>query len=72
MSTDQLLSVLPFGLFSPEDLVMVAVVGKMEQQLVQDDGVLPYSGAPKVNSFATALMALYFLEKATKIKRYTI
>ncbi|EED2264006.1 glycoside hydrolase family 31 protein [Listeria monocytogenes] len=68
VSTDQLLSVLPFGLFSPEDLVMVAAVGKMEQQLVQDDGVLPYSGAPRVNSFATALMALYFLEKSDQDK----
>ncbi|MCH2772392.1 hypothetical protein K3V57_14830, partial [Listeria monocytogenes] len=37
VSTDQLLSVLPFGHFSQEDLLMVAAVGKMEQQLVQDD-----------------------------------
>lgn len=68
VSTDQLLSVLPFGLFSPEDLVMVAAVGKMEQQLVQDDGVLPYSGAPTVSSLATAMMALYFLEKSDQDK----
>ncbi|MEB2463567.1 hypothetical protein Q3V40_10300, partial [Listeria monocytogenes] len=59
VSTDQLLSVLPFGLFSPEDLVMVAAVGKMEQQLVQDDGVLPYSGAPKVSSFGAGLLARF-------------
>ncbi|MBC2316321.1 glycoside hydrolase family 31 protein [Listeria booriae] len=63
ISIDQLLSVLPFGLFSPEDLVMVEAVKVMEQQLVTDEGVLPFTGAADVSSFATSLLALYFLEK---------
>ncbi|WP_240422362.1 glycoside hydrolase family 31 protein [Listeria costaricensis] len=68
VATDELFAVLPFGLFSPEDLVMVAAVKKMELQLATEEGVLAYSGAAQSSKLATAQMALYFLEKSEEEK----
>jgi hypothetical protein len=62
-STDLLLSVLPFGLFSPEDLVMVEAVKEMEHTLVQHEKVLESPKSSEHSNLSTALLSLYFLEK---------
>jgi alpha-D-xyloside xylohydrolase len=71
-STDLLLSVLPFGLFSPEDLVMVEAVKEMEQDLVQQDKVLESPMSTEHSNFAAGLLSWYFLEKGdvAKSKHY--
>ncbi|MFD1019669.1 glycoside hydrolase family 31 protein [Thalassobacillus hwangdonensis] len=68
IATDQLLSVMPYGLFSPEDLVMVEAVGHMRRQLDNGTGLMPMSGTPSTSKAATALLALYFLEKSDREK----
>ncbi|QFT87727.1 Alpha-xylosidase [Bacillus sp. THAF10] len=71
-STDLLLSVLPFGLFSPEDLVMVEAVKEMEEMLVSGTGVESFSQSGKHSDLASNLLAWYFLEKGdhAKFKNY--
>ena len=68
IAVDQIFSVMPYGLFSPEDLVMVEAVGKMRLQLDTAKGMLPYSGTSSVSTAATALTALYYLEKSDREK----
>ena len=66
ISADQVLSVLPYGLFSPEDLVMVETAGKIRMQLDIGEGVTPYRGSSSISVAATALMGLYYLEKSER------
>lgn len=71
-STDLLLSVLPFGLFSPEDLVMVQAVKEIETQLVNQMGVKASPLSDEHSDLAAALLSWYFLEKGdhAKYKHY--
>ncbi|MEQ6378435.1 glycoside hydrolase family 31 protein [Bacillaceae bacterium S4-13-56] len=64
ISVDQLLAVFPYGLFSPEDLIIVEAVQQITIQLKRSDGFLPYVGSQEASSTATALVALYYLEKS--------
>lgn len=64
LAVDELLSVMPYGLFSPEDLIVVDAVRKMIVQLDSGNGVLPFVGAQNTSSTAAALLALYYLEKS--------
>ncbi|WAA08919.1 TIM-barrel domain-containing protein [Fervidibacillus albus] len=64
VSADQLLAVMPFGMFSPEDLIIVEAVTKMEHLLKNETGILPFHRAKTDDTSATAMMALYFLEKS--------
>ncbi|WP_153464426.1 TIM-barrel domain-containing protein [Sediminibacillus terrae] len=66
ISVDQTLAVMPYGLFSPEDLIIVEATNKMVLHLEEESGMLPYRGADYTSKSATALMALYFLEKSDK------
>jgi len=68
LAVDELLSVMPYGLFSPEDLIVVEAVEKMTVQLDTGKGLLPYVGAPAVSATATAMLALYYLEKSDRDK----
>lgn len=69
VSADQLLAVMPFGMFSPEDLIIVEAVQKMQHQLEMRHGLLPYQGADDRDvAAATAMIALYFLEKSDQQK----
>lgn len=70
-STDLLLSVLPFGLFSPEDLVMVEAVKEIERELVQSNKVIA-SPLNDHSNLETILLSWYFLEKGdhSKSKHY--
>ncbi|WP_098443904.1 glycoside hydrolase family 31 protein [Bacillus sp. es.036] len=63
ISVDQTLAVMPYGLFSPEDLIMVEATKKMVLDLEEEEGMLPFRGAEKTSKAATAMMALYYLEK---------
>lgn len=67
-STDLLLSVLPFGLFSPEELVMVEAVKDIESSLVQGDIVSASSLDKAHTDFGAALLSWYFLEKGEQSK----
>ncbi|NHM33618.1 TIM-barrel domain-containing protein [Neobacillus terrae] len=67
-STDLLLSVLPFGLFSPEDLVMVEAVKKMESSLVSNRRILDTPLSNEHSDLAASLLSWYFLEKGDKEK----
>ncbi|WP_181348111.1 TIM-barrel domain-containing protein [Thalassobacillus sp. CUG 92003] len=66
ISVDQTLAVMPYGLFSPEDLIIVEATNKMVLHLEEDSGLLPYRGAHQTSKAATAMMALYYLEKSDK------
>ncbi|MFB1081606.1 TIM-barrel domain-containing protein [Jeotgalibacillus sp. JSM ZJ347] len=68
VSIDQTLAVMPYGLFSPEDLIMVEATKKMMLNLQQADGILPFRGAEGTSQAATAMIALYYLEKYEKEK----
>ncbi len=70
ISVDQTLAVMPYGLFSPEDLIMVEATKKMVLHLEEADGMMPYHGADKTSKAATAMMALYFLEKYDQEKAH--
>ncbi|WP_394173210.1 TIM-barrel domain-containing protein [Guptibacillus hwajinpoensis] len=65
VAIEQLFAVMPFGLFSPEDLVMVEAVKEMEERLVTDEGVFPYRGAHKPSASSAMLLSWYFYEKGT-------
>ncbi|RSK28296.1 glycoside hydrolase family 31 protein [Bacillus sp. HMF5848] len=62
-STDLLLTVLPFGLFSPEDLVMVEAVKEIESSLVKQENVYASPLSNEHSELSVGLMAWYFLEK---------
>lgn len=64
IAIDELLAVIPYGLFSPEDLVIVEAVQKMVVQLDSRGGVLPFVGAHESSPAASAMLALYYLEKS--------
>ncbi|WP_130860441.1 TIM-barrel domain-containing protein [Gracilibacillus phocaeensis] len=66
VSVDQTLAVLPFGLFSPEDLVIVEATNKMTSELSRETGFVTYTGSSDATAEATILMALYHLEKSEK------
>ncbi|MEH7453232.1 glycoside hydrolase family 31 protein [Gottfriedia acidiceleris] len=68
LAVDELLSVMPYGLFSPEDLIVVDAVQKMVVQLDNGKGILPFVGAQNISSTAAALLALYYLEKSDRDK----
>lgn len=69
VSADQLLAVIPFGMFSPEDLIIVEAVQKMQYQLETGHGILPYQGADARDvAPATAMLTLYYLEKSDQQK----
>lgn len=69
IAVDEILSVMPYGLFSPEDLIIVEAVQKITTELDNGDGLLlPYVGAQKGSTAATAMVALYYLEKSDKEK----
>lgn len=67
-STDLVLSVLPFGLFSPEDLVMVEAVKEIENHLVQKGKIIPYPFTNEHDDMSAALLSWYFLEKGDRAK----
>lgn len=71
-ATDLLLAVLPFGLFSPEDLVMVEAVKDIEKKFVHSEKVLAFPQSKEHSNVASALLAWYFLEKGnhTQSKHY--
>ena len=64
LAADQWLTVMPYGLFSPEDLVIVEASRKMSNQLGTGDGLLAYIGSPGKSPVASALAALYYQEKS--------
>lgn len=66
IAVDELLSVMPYGLFSPEDLIVVEAVQKMTVQLDNGNGIFPFVGAKATSPAASALFALYFLEKSNR------
>lgn len=68
VSVDQVLSVIPFGLFSPEDLIVVEAVKKMELYLTAENGLIPFQGSQADHASATAILALYYLEKSDLVK----
>ena len=68
VSTDQLFAVMPFGLFSPEDLVMVEAVKEMEERFVTVEGVYPYRGASKPSAITAMMLSWYFYEKGDSYK----
>nr|WP_312855520.1 TIM-barrel domain-containing protein [Litoribacterium kuwaitense] len=68
LSADQILAVMPYGLFSPEDLVVVEATQQMVLHLSEQDGMLPFRGATQVKRLATALFALYYQEKSEREK----
>ncbi|RWZ54622.1 glycoside hydrolase family 31 protein [Halobacillus fulvus] len=72
LSVDQTLAVMPYGLFSPEDLIMVEATKQMMLYLEQEDGMLPYRGAERTSKAATAMMALYYLEKYENEKAHLL
>ncbi|ANC77412.1 hypothetical protein ABE65_011600 [Fictibacillus phosphorivorans] len=63
VSTDLLATVMPFGLFSPEDLIMVEAVKEIESRLVSHQGVFTAPGDNVHSSASCAWLALYFTEK---------
>lgn len=63
ISLDMLTAVIPYGLFSPEDLIIVESVCQIERQLVSKTGVLKTLEDKNESSAATALLSLYFFEK---------
>ncbi len=63
VSTDLLFTVMPFGLFSPDDLVMVEAVKEMEERLVTKDGVFRYRGDQEPSAESSLMLAWYFYEK---------
>lgn len=62
-TADLLLSVLPFGLFSPEDLVMVEAVKGMEKTLVYPEKIVESPLSNDHSNLAAALFSWYYLEK---------
>lgn len=70
ISAEQTLAVMPYGLFSPEDLIMVEATQKMVLHLEEQGGMLPFRGAMEVSSAATSMLALYYLEKSEKEKAF--
>ncbi len=72
VSTDLLLNVMPFGLFSPEDLVMVEAVKEIENRLVTNESVFRYRGAAFDSPVSAVWLAWYFVEKGDlkKAKHY--
>jgi alpha-D-xyloside xylohydrolase len=72
VSTDLLVTVMPFGLFSPEDLVMVEAVGEIERNLVTEEVVFRYRGNSQPSSLSAAWLSWYFIEKGdiAKAKHY--
>ncbi len=63
VSSDLLLTVMPFGLYSPEDLVIVEAVNEIEQHLTVDGSVFLYRGLSEASSVSTAWLAWYYTEK---------
>lgn len=70
ISVDQTLAVIPYGLFSPEDLIIVEATDKMVLHLEDEQGLLPYIGASQHSLTAMSMMALYYLEKSEKEKAF--
>ncbi|WEM45529.1 glycoside hydrolase family 31 protein (plasmid) [Photobacterium sp. DA100] len=60
---DILFSVIPFTLFTPEDLVLIEALEEMHDKLITDDGAKMCAEAQQTE-FASALLALYYTEKA--------
>ncbi|WP_180954930.1 glycoside hydrolase family 31 protein [Bacillus sp. V3-13] len=71
VSPDIQAAVLPYGLFSPEDLIVVESVAQIEKQLTTKKGVFEASGQNRESSAATAWLSLYFLEKGNLDKANT-
>ncbi|WLD92597.1 TIM-barrel domain-containing protein [Alkalihalobacillus sp. AL-G] len=63
IAIEQLFSVMPFGLFSPEDLVIVEAVKEMEERLVTQEGVFSNRGVPQPSPGSAMLLSWYFFEK---------
>ncbi len=63
VSADLLATVMPFGLFSPEDLVMVAAVQEMGEHLATGKGIYRYRGERQESPASTAWLAWYYAEK---------
>ena len=70
ISVEQTLAVMPYGLFSPEDLIMVEATQKMVLHLEGQGGLLPFRGATEVSPAATSMLALYYLEKSEREKAF--
>ncbi|MYL32173.1 glycoside hydrolase family 31 protein [Pontibacillus yanchengensis] len=70
ISVEQTLAVMPYGLFSPEDLIMVEATQQMVLHFEEDNGLLPFRGATHVSLAATAMIALYYLEKSEREKAF--
>ncbi|WP_315079079.1 TIM-barrel domain-containing protein [uncultured Clostridium sp.] len=71
VALDLLLAVVPFGLFAPEDLVLVESIKKIENTLVNENGV-KYDENSGICPISTLLLSWYFAEKADyqKAKMY--
>lgn len=63
VALDLLLSVVPFRLFEPEDLVLIESIKKIENTLINESGV-KYDKNSEICPISTLLLAWYFAEKA--------
>ena len=63
ISIDIILAVVPFGLFSPEDLVLVEAVKEIETTLVEDNRVKRYYCSERCDAISTLLLSWYYAEK---------
>jgi len=72
VSTDLLLTVMPFGLFSPEDLIIVEAVKEIEEGLVSNHKIYKKREDTVESPSSGAWMAWYFVEKKDikKAKKY--
>lgn len=63
VSSDILLSVMPFGMFSPEDLVLVEAVKEMERKLNANGSIKRYVNSDMPDSISTLMLSWYYSEK---------
>lgn len=63
VALDLLLAVVPFGLFAPEDLVLIESIKRIENTLVNENGV-KYDENSEICPISTLLLSWYFAEKA--------
>lgn len=63
VSSDLLVTVVPFGLFSPEDLVMVEAIKEIESYLIINGLAYKYQGGQGISPTSSAWLSWYFAEK---------
>lgn len=71
LSIDVFFAVVPFCLFTPEDLVLIEFLNKIHKELESKEGI-SFNKNMKPNSFASAILAWYYTEKAdyNKAQKY--